>query len=159
MKAWTTIWSPLEAIRNSKESFVRPKRLIWYGGTYIHTHRHTDPCIELRYAQLINILIRQEQDCIATLASIQWLDLLAEFPGSLSSLPRCCGCTSRQGGAANCIASVAAGCLIWCWCMLPILLLAYIHMKYIWDDSINHSSEIVNKGLLEFRSWKLLNQI
>ena len=41
MKAWTTIciWNPMEAIRNSKESFVRPKELIWNGGTYIHTHR------------------------------------------------------------------------------------------------------------------------
>ena len=27
----------MEAIRNSKESFVRPKQLIWYGGTYIQT--------------------------------------------------------------------------------------------------------------------------
>ena len=45
----------MEAIRNSKESFVRPKQLIWYGGTYIHTYTQTDtqidPYIELRYAQ------------------------------------------------------------------------------------------------------------
>ena len=48
---------PMEAIRNSEESFFRPKQLIWYGGTdrqtHTQTHRHTDPYIELRHAQLI----------------------------------------------------------------------------------------------------------
>ena len=48
MEDWTTIWNPLEVIRNSKELFVRPNQLIWYGGT----DRQTDLCIELRYAQL-----------------------------------------------------------------------------------------------------------
>ena len=56
----------MEAIRNSKESFVRPKQLIWYGGTYRqtdrHTHRQTDPCIELRYAQLIKCGKHLEQE-------------------------------------------------------------------------------------------------
>ena len=44
--------NPMEVLRNSKEPFVRPKQLIWNGGTYRQTHRQTDPCIELRYAQL-----------------------------------------------------------------------------------------------------------
>ena len=51
----------MKVIRNSKEPFVRPKQLIWNGGTYRQTdrqtHRQTDPCIELRYAQLIKTLI------------------------------------------------------------------------------------------------------
>ena len=59
MKALMIIWIPMEVIKNSKEPFVKPKHLIWNGGTDRQTHRHTDrqtdPCIELRYAQL-NIL-------------------------------------------------------------------------------------------------------
>ena len=58
MKALMIIWIPMEVIKNSKEPFVKPKHLIWNGGTDRHTDRHTDrqtdPCIELRYAQLIN---------------------------------------------------------------------------------------------------------
>ena len=42
----------MEVIRNSKKAFMRPKHYIWNGGTDRHTDRHTDPCIELRYAQL-----------------------------------------------------------------------------------------------------------
>ena len=46
----------MEVIRNSKKGFVRPKHLIWNGGTdrQTDTHTHTDPCIELRYTQLKN---------------------------------------------------------------------------------------------------------
>ena len=40
---------PIEVIKNSNKAFVRQKYLIWNGGT----HRHTDPCIELCYVQLI----------------------------------------------------------------------------------------------------------
>ena len=47
---------PIEVIKNSNKAFVRQKYLIWNGGTdrqtHRHTHIHTDPCIELRYAQL-----------------------------------------------------------------------------------------------------------
>ena len=51
----------MEVIKNSKETFVRLQQLIWNGGTDRQTdtqtdrqtHRQTDPCIELRYAQLI----------------------------------------------------------------------------------------------------------
>ena len=56
----------MEAIRNSKESFVRPKQLIWYGGTdrqtHTQTHTQTDPYIELRYAQLKNKLFYITQE-------------------------------------------------------------------------------------------------
>ena len=49
---------PIEVIKNSNKAFVRQKYLIWNGGTDTQTHRqtdrHTDPYIELRYAQLIN---------------------------------------------------------------------------------------------------------
>ena len=34
---------PIEVIKNSKKAFVRPKRLIWNGGTYRQTDRQTDP--------------------------------------------------------------------------------------------------------------------
>ena len=46
---------PIEVIKNSNKAFVRQKYLIWNGGTDRHTHIHTDPCIELRYAQLIKV--------------------------------------------------------------------------------------------------------
>ena len=50
------IWNLIKVIRNSKKEFVRPKQLIWTGGTDRQTHTQTDtqtdPCIELRYAQL-----------------------------------------------------------------------------------------------------------
>ena len=50
---------PIEVIKNSNKAFVRQKYLIWNGGTHRHTDtqtdRQTDPYIELRYAQLINI--------------------------------------------------------------------------------------------------------
>ena len=39
------IWNPMEVTRNSKEPFVRPKQLIWNGGTDRQTDTHTDPCI------------------------------------------------------------------------------------------------------------------
>ena len=52
MKALLIIWIPMEVIKNSKEPFVKPKHLIWNGGTDTQTDRQTDPCIELRYAQL-----------------------------------------------------------------------------------------------------------
>ena len=49
----------MEVIKNSKETFVRLQQLIWNGGTDTHTdrqtHTQTDPCIELRYAQLKKI--------------------------------------------------------------------------------------------------------
>ena len=53
MKALLIIWIPMEVIKNSKEPFVKPKHLIWNGGTDRQTDTQTDPCIELRYAQLI----------------------------------------------------------------------------------------------------------
>ena len=43
----------MEVIKNSKETFVRLQQLIWNGGTDTHTDTQTDPCIELRYSQLI----------------------------------------------------------------------------------------------------------
>ena len=50
------IWNLIKVIRNSKKEFVRQKQFFWTGGTDRQTHRHTDtqtdPCIELRYAQL-----------------------------------------------------------------------------------------------------------
>ena len=52
----------MEAIRNSKESFVRPKQ---NGGTHRHTDRHTDTYIELRYAQLTNKVITVENGWMA----------------------------------------------------------------------------------------------
>ena len=52
----------MEVIRNSKKGFVRPKHLIWNGGTDRQTHAqtntHTGPCIELRYAQLNMLRLR-----------------------------------------------------------------------------------------------------
>ena len=54
MKASIILWNHMKVIRNSKEPFVRPKQLIWNGGTDTQTHTQTDPYIELRYAQLIN---------------------------------------------------------------------------------------------------------
>ena len=42
------VWKPLGTQRNQ-----RPKQSIWYRGTYIQTDTHTDPCIELHYAQQI----------------------------------------------------------------------------------------------------------
>ena len=43
----------MEIFRHSKSAFVRLKRVNWIGGTHTQTDRHTDPYIELRYAQLI----------------------------------------------------------------------------------------------------------
>ena len=43
---------PIEVIRNSKKAFVRQKYFIWNEGT----DTHTDPYIELRYAQLTIII-------------------------------------------------------------------------------------------------------
>ena len=33
MEALITIWNPVEVISNSKKTFLRPKQLIWNGGT------------------------------------------------------------------------------------------------------------------------------
>ena len=42
MKASIILWNPMKVIRNSKEPVVRPKQLIWNGGTDTQTHRQTD---------------------------------------------------------------------------------------------------------------------
>ena len=46
----------MEVIRNSKKEIFKPKQIILNEGTHKQTGRQTDPCIELRYAHLINII-------------------------------------------------------------------------------------------------------
>ena len=42
----------MEIFRHSKSAFVKLKRVNWIGVTDTQTDTHTDPYIELRYAQL-----------------------------------------------------------------------------------------------------------